>query len=651
MSKKNLGTDQNLLVSNVLPTDLQSVDAIAKLNIMTEANADLNKNVPQLMLSQTTNQGNVKIWNGDRLNITYASGNQAGYFGITEITGGYRGRLNLEFIGANNLYDSVITGTFANSFIYSEGNKLANEMNNCNFFHSDYNDFQTRGSTNLNFINSNNNTFQIVENFGSVPSANGISLYNSNQNCFKVTDTNVGYSVVPSSLLQNFSLIGSNYNLFVGRTKNSTVTSNSQNTTFINTNSGFYNFNENHGSLTFIGNTFGYINNVTGGNVIGIGEGLIQDGGNSDKILLGFYNQNTTDPNEILVVGDGRLNRNYVEDFVKNTDDWTKKEDVWYNLMTSISSTGSTDSTDTHYRHNIFTVNKNGYITISDYRNPSNSARYGYNGITGYVDGKIYTLPFESIFTKLEADNANELRQEYIDSLAEGISKKVDELPVMKFESFTDPKFVLDNDNVIQTTAYLNLEKSTNEAAIYAITDLDTYTNNSVFTVSYQPDTLGHPERNIPAKLIWSYYEPVESGKRKRITASTLIYPYCSKQFILRKPADKGELDDQPKPFSGITIVDGDDNTSVTYEGWETTDPTYFITRWSRDGVENKVYYSKGTPEWVPFNDNGEYTFDEFVTDTLSSFNDWTDASITWSTLTAQDIPNADSYHIEYIEP
>ena len=62
---RDLGTPQDLLISNILPTDIQSVDSIAKLNIMTEAQEDLNNNVPQLMLSQTKSNGDVKTWNGD----------------------------------------------------------------------------------------------------------------------------------------------------------------------------------------------------------------------------------------------------------------------------------------------------------------------------------------------------------------------------------------------------------------------------------------------------------------------------------------------------------------------------------------------------------------------------------------------------------
>ena len=640
---RDLGTPQDLLISNILPTDIQSVDSIAKLNIMTEAQEDLKNNVPQLMLSQTNSNGDVKTWNGDRLNITYASGNDAGYFGITEITGvgSYRGRLNFEFIGANNLFHTVVPGTHSNSFVFSEGNSIADDMNNCNFFHSDYNQFATSGSNNLNFINSNNNTFQLIQDFV-IPSASYISLYNSNQNYFKATNNFEGYTVINGSELQNFSLIGSNYNMIVGRTHNEKSTYN-PNTTFINTNSGYYKFNENHSSLTFIGNTFGYYNNVNGGNVIGIGEGLMQDGGNEDKILLGFYNQNTTDPNELLVVGDGRLNRDWVEQQIKSKNDWTKDEGTWQTIMATLSGNGSTAFNSTHYRHNIFTVNKNGYITISDYYTPTNSARYGYRGITANVNGTTYEIPFEKLYKQMEADNFVEITEEYVDSLASNIAQKVDELPVMKFNTFTDPVYVRDNENQIQTTAYLNVEKSTNEAAIYAIEELDTYTNNSVFSVSYQPDTFGHPSRNIPAKLVWSYYEPIKSGKPNKVTCSTLIYPYCSKQFILRKPIFTSDTEE--KPFSGISIVDGDDKTnSITAESWAPAqESTFYIVRVSRE--EDKVYYAENTTEkWLYMDYTDGITFTDFINSKITKYATEGDALTQIRAFTEQ----AD-YRVEYI--
>ena len=328
---KNLGTDQDFILTNSITEGIQPVDSIAKLNIMTEATNNPTSGVPQIMLSQTTT-GAVKTWNGDRLTINYASGNKAGYFGISEVTNTYRNRINFEILGANNIFHTSVGGTYGNSFIYAEGNKLSKQTHNCNFIHSDYNIVNTSAADGINFINSTYNTLY----YGAVDeiyaSAKQISLYNSNYNTFQPVPKTWTYTHQNGNkevkgkkgcYLRNQTLIGSNYNYIKGRTISEDYPENKSNTTFINSCSGLYDFDEQHGSLTVIGNTLGYFNNNRNCNIIGIGEGLLQTNSNSDKILLGFYNQNTTDPNEILVVGDGRLNREYVKGLTSATKDWT----------------------------------------------------------------------------------------------------------------------------------------------------------------------------------------------------------------------------------------------------------------------------------------------------------------------------------------
>lgn len=566
---KNLGTDQDFILTNSITEGIQPVDSIAKLNIMTEATNNPTSGVPQIMLSQTTT-GTVKTWNGDRLTINYASGNKAGYFGISEVTGTYRNRINLEILGANNVFHTSVGGTYGNSFIYAEGNKLSKQTHNCNFIHSDYNVFNSSAADGINFINSTNNTFY----YGAVDeiyaSARQISLYNSNYNTFQPVPETWTYTHQNGNkevkgkkgcYLRNQTLIGSNYNYIKGRTISEDYPENKPNTTFINSCSGLYDFDEQHGSLTVIGNTFGYFNNNRDCNIIGIGEGLLQTDANSDKILLGFYNQNTTDPNEILVVGDGRLNREYVKGLTSATKDWTTNLKKYRDVMSNISGTGSTAYNSNFYRHNIFTVNKDGYITISDYKIPSNSARYGYKGITAYVDGSTYEIPFNKVYNKINGNDSVDIMQETIDSYTKIIENKIESLPISKFETFTDPNTILNTD--IQTSGFLNTEKTNNNASKAIITNWTEYNNNSLISVSFQPNVIGYPNRRLPAKLIWSYYMPVEAGaKSMKYQGSTLIYPYCTKQFILRKPVYPTS-DKVAKPFSGLTLVDSDDTNSV----------------------------------------------------------------------------------------
>lgn len=616
---KNLGTDQDFILTNSITEGIQPVDSIAKLNIMTEATNNPTSGVPQIMLSQTTT-GAVKTWNGDRLTINYASGNKAGYFGISEVTNTYRNRINFEILGANNIFHTSVGGTYGNSFIYAEGNKLSKQTHNCNFIHSDYNIVNTSAADGINFINSTYNTLY----YGAVDeiyaSAKQISLYNSNYNTFQPVPETWTYTHQNGNkevkgkkgcYLRNQTLIGSNYNYIKGRTISEDYPENKPNTTFINSCSGLYDFDEQHGSLTVIGNTLGYFNNNRNCNIIGIGEGLLQTNSNSDKILLGFYNQNTTDPNEILVVGDGRLNREYVKGLTSATKDWTTNINKYRDVMSNISGTGSTAYNSNFYRHNIFTVNKDGYITISDYKVPSNSARYGYKGITAYVDGSTYEIPFNKVYNKINGNDSVDIMQETIDSYTKTIENKIESLPITKFETFTDPNTIITAD--IQTSGFLNLAKTNNNASVKIINDsvLSTYSNNSLISISYQPNSINNPNRRIPAKIIWSYYPPIAAGEiGNKITASTLIYPYCTKQFILRKPnypTDKNK----DKPFSGLTLVDSDDTNSEVTLTPMPADWKYIIIVTKGEVVS---YFVNGTGEEYTLSDSIDYAtkFDEF---------------------------------------
>ena len=616
---KNLGTDQDFILTNSITEGIQPVDSIAKLNIMTEATNNPTSGVPQIMLSQTTT-GTVKTWNGDRLTINYASGNKAGYFGISEVTNTYRNRINFEILGANNIFHTSVGGTYGNSFIYAEGNKLSKQTHNCNFIHSDYNIVNTSAADGINFINSTYNTFYAGAVDEIYASAKQISLYNSNYNTFQPVPKTWTYTHQNGNkevkgkkgcYLRNQTLIGSNYNYIKGRTISEDYPENKSNTTFINSCSGLYDFDEQHGSLTVIGNTLGYFNNNRNCNIIGIGEGLLQTNSNSDKILLGFYNQNTTDPNEILVVGDGRLNREYVKGLTSATKDWTTNINKYRDVMSNISGTGSTAYNSNFYRHNIFTVNKDGYITISDYKVPSNSARYGYKGITAYVDGSTYEIPFNKVYNKINGNDSVDIMQETIDSYTKTIENKIESLPITKFETFTDPNTIITAD--IQTSGFLNLAKTNNNASVKIINDsvLSTYSNNSLISISYQPNSINNPNRRIPAKIIWSYYPPIAAGEiGNKITASTLIYPYCTKQFILRKPnypTDKNK----DKPFSGLTLVDSDDTNSEVTLTPMPADWKYIIIVTKGEVVS---YFVNGTGEEYTLSDSIDYAtkFDEF---------------------------------------
>ena len=546
----NIGTDQNFLISNALPKDLKSVDSFAKMNIMTEAHEDPSTNVPQIVLSQTTDNV-IKTWNGDRLMIDYASGNDGAYFSISEVTGSYRNRLNFELFGQDNSYNGLVEGTYGNSLIYSRSNRLNLDSHDLSFIHSNYNVINATGINNINFLQSDNNTFNANLDNGEYAGVNEIGLYNSDNNTFRPTNKlNSANNAYSGNSIKNIVMFNSDNNTIKGRTESVGYNGVKDNkTTFINSNSGFYNFNSDQDSITMIGNSYGYIDNISGGNIIGIGQGLVQNGGNSDKIILGFYNENSTNPDELLIVGDGKLNRNVISGFNSNPQA----------TLSSVTGVGATALNSNNYRHNIFTVNKNGYITISDYKIPSNSARYGYKGITAYVNGAVYDVSFEDLYNKIDGNDAIDMIQEKIDSYSKQIQNKLDSMPTLRYETFEDPSGLASN---VKTSAYLNIEAPSDVDAAIQISNLDSYTNNSILNISYQPD-INSTNKRLPATLIWTNYIPVDAGTPQvKYVYSTDIYPYCTKQFIFCKPFYPLDKNSQ-KPFSGLTLIEQETKNNI----------------------------------------------------------------------------------------
>ena len=553
-----VGTINDLVISNLeMPV---SYDSFSKLNIMTETNDEVSATVPQITLAQTTT-GTNKTWNGDRLNIKYTSGVSAGYFTISEVTGASRHKLNFELFGEHNIYHTAVTGTFGNSFIYSRGNKIANDCYSNSFIHSDYNEINDNKINQINFINSNFNSIntQFINKVES--SASQISFYNSNNNtvnsqCSRysyIDENNKTVTAYKKGVLKNCTFVNSNGNYLKGKCYCPDDEDNfhKPNSTFINSYSGLYNLTESGDSLTMIGNTFGWVNAPTG-NIIGIGEGLIQDGGESDKILLGYYNQNTTDPNEILVVGDGRMNKKWLKGQVSAIKDWNTNLTAFEKLMKTISGTGSTAKDSNFYRHNIFTVNKEGYITISDY-DTNNSARYGFSGITAYrANGDnstiTYELPFNTMYDVLNSDQAYDMGKEELNSKITEIQGLIENITPTQFLNVSNKTNSTDN---VQFSAYLNVpndvitaySETENKTILNKYTNL--YTNNTVFTLSYVPVK----NDSLPLNVIYWL-------RRKNHTDSTdtsakiTIKPYESKQFIKYSQV----LTDNT--LDGITIVE-----------------------------------------------------------------------------------------------
>jgi hypothetical protein len=535
------GSDANLFISNMSTDTTTAYDSFAKLNIMTEAVNDLTSAIPQIMLAQTTSGVFEKSWNGDRLNITYNSGNEGGYFSISEITGNYRNKLNAEFFGANNIYHTVVTGVYGNSFIYSKNNKLTDNNNNHSFIHSDYNTFENEDMSNFGFINSNFNIVRATtgDSPDQIAYAKNNTLYNSNNNVFHpkyhdIFDSEKNTHTYKKGLISNSVLVNSQYNYLKGRStvpyKNTDYYE--PNLTFINSLSSFYNLHE-YKSTTMIGSTFSIINDTTG-NIIGIGEGLLQNGGEGDKIILGNYNRNSTDANEVLIVGDGRMKMNYVKGLVSAIPNWNTKLQSYQTIFRNISGDGSTAKDADFYRHNIFTVNKEGYITISDY-DTNQSARYGFSGITAYdSNGKTtYDIPFEAIYNQIDTDRYNKERNSDLllcEYAANDLIQNSPKTTAVIVNNYTDS-----TQNIVYS-AYVN----TIEQIIYtrdsgSVKNLNPLENYKIYTFTYYPLN----NTTLPMCLIWHNRKP---GHNDFSCHYSLVNPYESKRLMFLSSEDSTAL-------------------------------------------------------------------------------------------------------------
>lgn len=534
-------------------------DSFAKLNIMSESSGVNDKIIPQIMFN-LSNTGTKKTWNGDRLAITYNSGSSASLFRISEVTGSYRNKLNFELLGANNIFYGSVKGTSNNSFIFSQNNTISNSSFDNNFINADGNRIVPTYTSGINFIDSNNNLITSGYLHHRFSSAANISYYHSNNNRMlpqfayikgyngtnggkdlisqPLYDNNgliTGYSLLSSyngtdvyikgvagGVLRNYTFINSDYNRILGHNNYESYT------TIINSHNGYYLSDNGTKNTVLIGNDWGYIKGASG-NTIAIGKGLINYNTSSDKIILGQFNRNSQDPNDILIVGDGRLSQEYLDSLTALNKDWATNDKSYANILSALSGNGSPSADSGLYRHNIFTVNKNGYITISDWTNPSNSARYGYNGITAYLDNVSYTIPFRTLYNKINVNDAITQMQETVDSYTQQMDDIIKTMPSNYFYS------VKNSTNHI----FLNIDnnKSNVGASAWIWKEISAkMENNTILGITY--------EGIDPSKELTIYWSATNGGNNvvpggantATYNNSTVLYttikPYCSKQFL-----------------------------------------------------------------------------------------------------------------------
>lgn len=439
---ESYGTTNKLFISTLPETNAAAYDAFAKLNIMSLATSAVSASTPQLMLSLVNDNYN-KTWNGNRLAFNYASGDAGSLFRIHEVKGTAKQRLNFELLGQNNLYRNV-KGAWGNSFIYSQDNEIPTSAYNNFFLNSDGNELYPHQVNNMSFIDSD---FNIVQSgtpvSGRYPGVNGITFFGTSDSIItpsftiksykgvkaykgykgykghkgiKGIETTMYYSV--GGYLQQHFLLDSD-NTYINGHNNRDFHG-----TYISSPSAKHTFNEYSQHDLELGNMLGFTYQNSG-NFIGIGRGLNYIKGQNDKIVLGNFNMNDTDPSNVLIVGDGFMTQDYLSSIsgmlsASNSND---------KFFAAFSGRGDMIN---WYRHNLLTVNRDGWIGISDYSNPSNSARYGVKGITAYNNGATYEIPFAQLYSKLNVYDSMQEFQNQVDDYTVKVRSIVNACPTNK---------------------------------------------------------------------------------------------------------------------------------------------------------------------------------------------------------------------------
>lgn len=509
LEEETLSTTNNLYLSNISSAANKSYDSFSKLNIMSIATEKISDSTPQLMFSLA--DGESKSWNGSRLAFNYASGTKAPLFRIYDINNNDN-RLNLELFGENNFYD-VSETVYGNSFIYSRENELPESAFDNTFLNSDENVLQSNAMNNISFINSNNNTIHsgVSSVLGQYPGTNNVAFFETDN-----ADITPSYTTIYTSaylnndgikgegsiqwtphtygghLSQHF-LLDSDYNILSGHNEPEF------HGTYISSPSAKHTFNQYSRQDLEIGNVYGYTRGNSG-NFIGIGRGLIYVKGQDDKILLGNFNMNDTDPDNVLIVGDGFISPDYVSEISTN---FSGDREAFYS---SFSGRGDLASGN-YYRHNLMTVNRKGWIGISNYANPGNSARYGFSGISAFVNGAFYNIPFSSVYARLNPNDTLSEYQSIIDNYTEKVQTIVN-------ASTSDTK------NIVMTT-FTSLD--INE---YYKDEMTAFANNSIVNVTYQPtnDSLASAAEITYSATFQGNVKSAFSNEIKQYDAAQYIY-------------------------------------------------------------------------------------------------------------------------------
>ena len=402
-----IGTTQDVIMEG--PTPPESYQAYSKLNII----KNQNETMPQLMLAQTTQvEGSTEpTWNGNNVSFNYVqTDNNQHSFEIKATDE----KINFEFLGDNNFN---FNKTNDNLLLLSFRNKFDDNSNSNVYMHAaynriyNYNEDKTNSVLSSTFIGCKGNDITLTDD----TTYKNNSLYNSNNNTFEI-NKNDQYHTDKS--LQNNTFINCNNNFIEHGNYEYSIS------TYINSFNCYYDNWSLTGNNTCIGNTLSFIKDNYS-DIIGIGQGLVAYNQHKKRIILGYYNSNTMDDDDILVVGDGAIT-NETELNTYKTNDWYRNKDTVTALFNAISGDKNQSDGSFYYRHNIFTVNKKGYIKLSDYTNTSNYVYYGYDGISAHINDNVYNMKYSDIFKYIVSDNVNRIvNKDLEDSLIQSIEDKL----------------------------------------------------------------------------------------------------------------------------------------------------------------------------------------------------------------------------------
>lgn len=361
-------------------------ETLAKVNIMSPVADNYSDTQPQLMLSILNNDA-AKTWAGQRAFFSYnKDGRGTPLFRLAERKSSTN-RSNFDLFGKDNIYRNV-KGAYGNAFIFSQENEIGKDSENNAFLFSD-----------LNEVNGNNNALFIASNSNKIRKGANHDVSNA---LFMHTDSADVHGV--KGTIHNPTFIGSSYTQVEG------VTPKSFRGTWISSPCSYHNMVKDTAYDIEIGNYLGYTSNIKGG-IIMLGTGLLHTGfpGDSSRTIIGAWNRDDADPDNVFIIGDG---------FIK---DGVVSEGENINDHTGLYGEGDKIN---WYRHNLFVVNRQGWAGLYSYDDPAaNNVRYSYDGIYATVNGQEIDINFYELKSKMATSDFVNQCEAKVNQLQEDVQR------------------------------------------------------------------------------------------------------------------------------------------------------------------------------------------------------------------------------------